>query len=296
MKLVTYNIQYSLGRDGEYNLPRIADAVRDADVIALQEVDRFWPHSGMVDQPQAIGALLPRYYWAYAPAFDMDCSYLNDDGTVVNRRRQFGPMLLAKSPLRFVRRHVFPKYATVDEFNMDYGAIEGIIETPSGPLRILSLHLNHHSTRERLLQLETLFEIHRRAAIGGGAWCGTAYIHDRDWSNAEPPPPMPEDAILMGDFNSQPGSPEYERLIGPSDPFTGRVHHVDRFVDAWVKADNDESDGFTWQDTGGDEDAARARLDYCFVSTRLAGGVRRAWVDLQAQGSDHYPCWTEIDL
>ena len=38
MQFVTYNIQYGLGEDGRYDLDRIAAAVEDADVIALQEV------------------------------------------------------------------------------------------------------------------------------------------------------------------------------------------------------------------------------------------------------------------
>ncbi len=42
MKLVTYNIRYSLGRDERFDLPRIARAVEGADIVALQEVERFW--------------------------------------------------------------------------------------------------------------------------------------------------------------------------------------------------------------------------------------------------------------
>ncbi len=37
--------------DGELSLDRIADMVRGADVIALQEVERFWKRTGMTDQP-----------------------------------------------------------------------------------------------------------------------------------------------------------------------------------------------------------------------------------------------------
>jgi endonuclease/exonuclease/phosphatase family metal-dependent hydrolase len=50
MRVVSYNIQYSLGRDGVYDLARTVDAVRDADVICLQEVDRHWPRTAMADQ------------------------------------------------------------------------------------------------------------------------------------------------------------------------------------------------------------------------------------------------------
>ncbi len=39
MKLVTYNIRYSLGQDQRYDLARIAASVTGADVIALQEVE-----------------------------------------------------------------------------------------------------------------------------------------------------------------------------------------------------------------------------------------------------------------
>ncbi|GAH06730.1 unnamed protein product [marine sediment metagenome] len=54
MRLVTYNIQYSRGKDDQFDIARVVDAVKDADIIALQEVDRFWLRTGMVDQPAEI--------------------------------------------------------------------------------------------------------------------------------------------------------------------------------------------------------------------------------------------------
>ena len=109
MRLVTYNIQYGRGRDDRTDLNRIAEAVAGADVIALQEVERFWPHSGMVDQTAELARLLPEYFWVYGPVFDMDDSSRAADGSVVNRRRQFGPMLLSKTPIIWSRLHLFPK-------------------------------------------------------------------------------------------------------------------------------------------------------------------------------------------
>ncbi len=38
MNFVTYNIQFGLGKDGRFDLERIAGEVDGADVIALQEV------------------------------------------------------------------------------------------------------------------------------------------------------------------------------------------------------------------------------------------------------------------
>lgn len=49
MRLVTWNIQYSKGRDGCFDLRRIARTVVGADVIALQEVEQYWPRTGMID-------------------------------------------------------------------------------------------------------------------------------------------------------------------------------------------------------------------------------------------------------
>ena len=74
MKLVTYNIRFGLGLDQRIDLARIADTVRDADIIALQEVERFWKRSGMSDQPEIVGRHLRGFYWVYFPAFDMDAS------------------------------------------------------------------------------------------------------------------------------------------------------------------------------------------------------------------------------
>jgi endonuclease/exonuclease/phosphatase family metal-dependent hydrolase len=295
LKLVTYNIRYSLGRDGRYDLPRITDAIRAADIIALQEVERGWPRTGFMHQPEEIGRLLPDFYWVYGPAFDMDGSQKDESGRVINGRRQFGTMLLARWPIISCRLHIFPKFESLNQFNMDLGALEGIIATPNQPLRIYSLHLNHNSPRERLLQLQTLRQIHHYAPSGGGAWCGPSDIDGDDWSAGGTPPPMPGEAILMGDFNATPDSQEYEFLVGPWQPQVGRIHHADSFVDSWAVVHEEETPCITWR-ADPHLPMYERRLDYCFVSGRLAPYIRRAWVDTEAQGSDHCPYWVEMEI
>ena len=71
MKLVTYNIQYGKGLDGQVNLERIADEIRGADIIALQEVERFWPRTGNLDQVAELYARFNDYYWAYGAGVDL---------------------------------------------------------------------------------------------------------------------------------------------------------------------------------------------------------------------------------
>jgi len=94
MKCVSYNIQYGLVSDGRYDLARIAGEVADADIIALQEVDRYWQRSGMVDGPAVLADHLPRHHRVYGANLDVDASYA-DAGRIVQRRKQFGTMILS---------------------------------------------------------------------------------------------------------------------------------------------------------------------------------------------------------
>ena len=95
------------------------------------------------------------------------------------------------------------------------------------------------------------------------------------------------------DFTAEPDGPEYDAITGPKDPVHGRVRYADRFADAWVAAGNDEADCVTFP---ADRNYSDLRLDYCFVSTALAGRVRSAQVDRDAAGSDHQPLWVDMDL
>jgi endonuclease/exonuclease/phosphatase family metal-dependent hydrolase len=91
MRFVSYNIQYGTGKDGRVDLPRIAAELGPGpDVIALQEVERYFSASGMTDQAAEIAALLPEHHWVYGPGVDLDASLRGGDGKVVHRRRQFG--------------------------------------------------------------------------------------------------------------------------------------------------------------------------------------------------------------
>lgn len=306
IKIITYNIRYGLGLDQRYDLDRIADTVRDADIIGLQEVERFWRRSGMIDQPDILGRHLKEFYWVYCPAYDMDASECLGDETVLNRRRQFGPMLLSRWPIRWTRSIVFPKLGTMDSFNMDTGAIEGVVAAPSGPLRVYSLHLSALSPRERLMQIDQLLELHRNASNRAAAWSGDGVYTDpveadnflqMDWSNGEPQPPMPTDTLLMGDFNMVPESPEYNRIAGEIDPYFGRVAHLDDFVDSWRVAQEKMGEATSWWPDPPERSPGHGlRLDYCFLSPGLGRKVKRAWVDGSSQGSDHKPYCVELNL
>ena len=92
--------------------------------------------------------------------------------------------------------------------------------------------------------------------------------------------------MFLGDFNMQPDSEEYERIVGPMSPYGGRVTNPEGFVDAWVEAGHPIDAGATAEVKG-----RPARLDYCFVSAALRDRIRSARVDSGAAGSDHQPVW-----
>ena len=74
MKLLSYNIQYGMGKDGRYDLARIAGEIEHADVIALQEVERFWQRSGACDEPAELARHLRAFHWVFGANLDMDAS------------------------------------------------------------------------------------------------------------------------------------------------------------------------------------------------------------------------------
>jgi endonuclease/exonuclease/phosphatase family metal-dependent hydrolase len=291
MRLVSYNIQFGKGKDGKFDLARICAEIAGADIIALQEVERHWPRSGDADQPAEIARLLGgAYHWVYGPGFDMDAN----GGTPGNRRRQFGNMVLAKTPIVSTRHHLLPKMALTAQYSLQRSMIEAVIRAPGGTaLRVNSLHLSHVGDGDRGPQVEKLLDVHRTAPLEGGAWCGTH--REEEWKlGAEPP--MPSAAIYMGDFNLTTDSPLYTRLTGPYSADYGRMSHAGGLVDAFVAAGGAENDPKDWTCDSCNAPRTHRRIDFCFVSTELAPRVRKAWVDQKAIGSDHQPIWTEIEV
>jgi endonuclease/exonuclease/phosphatase family metal-dependent hydrolase len=281
MRLLSYNIQYGFGRDGIYDLARIAKVVKSADIAALQEVDRHWQRTGYDDQPALLAALLPDHFMAFGAGFDMDAATATDK----SRRRQFGPMIVSRWPILWTRTHLLPLRRMITPINTQTCALEGVIAAPDGPLRVFSLHLAHVGVEERLAQIRHL----QNLPFQGGPWSGTDDEPARNWTESQPEPASPAAAVWMGDFNMEPGSAEYLALTGQT-PYHPGSRYADGLVDA-VALGGNRLHTHEKVIAG----ARRLRqLDHCLVTPDLAPRVLRAWADASAEGSDHLPLWVEL--
>lgn len=93
----------------------------------------------------------------------------------------------------------------------------------------------------------------------------------------------------MGDMNFEPGTEEYTRMVGPWSEKYGRLNNLTGLVDAWVAAGNTEDSGSTHPKHG-------CRIDHCFLSASLSGGVSAMWSVPDLPGSDHDPIIVDLDL
>lgn len=286
MNFASYNIQYGFGLDGRYDLARIARSLEGADVIALQEVTRGFSRNGYVDMAADIAAFFPDYFWVYGPACDMHVEA--DEGglrPVRGTRFQFGNMVLSRWPVVSIRTLLLPRSRTIGKINLQRGATEAVIAASGGAIRVYSVHLDHVSADERIRQLQFL-NAHINAFIQEGGTLTGAGEFDL------PEPPLPEDYVIMGDFNMEPESPEYCALVGAGGGYYGRVARIGTPLDAFsaLKAYGPES--YSWMDPA--DHGKRMHLDYCFVSCGLESRLKSARIDTQSEGSDHFPVWVEI--
>jgi endonuclease/exonuclease/phosphatase family metal-dependent hydrolase len=276
MNLITWNIQWGRGCDGVVDLRRIvshARALADFDVLCLQEVaDNFPALKGNNDANQfaALAALLPGYAAIDGVAIDLPGQQ--------GRRRRFGNMILSRLPVRQVLRHLLPSPADPTVKNMRRMALEAVLETPFGLVRVVTTHLEYYSAPQRAAQVEALRGLHAEACAEARGFVETDSSEGTFRSLPRPP-----SAIFTADFNYQPDDPLHARMQ------QGHADGSPALRDAWAA----RWPGVPHPPTLGLYDRRQwpsaMSTDFIYVTEDLAPRIADVRVDGATQASDHQP-------
>jgi len=276
MRVVSWNIHWGCGKDGRIRIHAIIDVLRklNPDIICLQEVAANHPElegSASANQfKQLAGAFGGYYMLEHAPSE----IYRN------NVPRLFGNLLLSKYRITQAQRHMLPWPPDPEHpAGMPRGMLEAVLDAPGGKLRLLTTHLEYYSPVQRMAQVRQLKYLHWEA-------CERARLFQPD-PNLEAPYQLgfrPGTAILCGDLNFLPDSPDYHELLAPVE--AGALP----LVDAWRAANGSSLPraptaglhGFRWPDKPG-------CYDYFFVTDDLAPRLAAAEVQTETSASDHQP-------
>lgn len=161
--------------------------------------------------------------------------------------------------------------------------VEAVLQPPSGPLRILTTHLEYYSQRQRAAQVRALRALqdevaaHARADVAGNQSNAAFAAH-----------PRPSTAILCGDFNCEPGSAEYAQM---------RAYpraEVPEWRDAWEVHQPGREHAPTVGLHGAEWPGRQYCCDYIWVSEDLASRVEGVSVAADTTASDHQPVVLEL--
>lgn len=282
MRVVSWNIHWGCGKDGRIRIHAIIDVLRrlNADVICLQEV--------AANHPELEGGASANQFKQLAGALGAFQALEHATSEIYRHHtpRLFGNLMLSKYRITQVQRHMLPWPADpASPAGMPRGAMEAVLDTPRGRVRVLTTHLEYYSALQRQAQVRELRTLHAQACARASAPGADAQL-DAPFQLG----PRPASAILCGDFNFAPHSGDYDALLArPGDALTLPL------VDAWQAARDGQTraptvglHGYKWPEHA-------ACLDYFFVTDDLAPRIRAVEVQSETAASDHQPIVLELD-
>ncbi len=175
LRVMTYNVHGCVGLDWQRSEKRIADVIASfqPDIVGLQELDMARKRSAGVDQASRIAMELG-FHHVFHPA-------------LIREEEHYGDAILSRWPMVIRRAGDLPsKKAFI--FPETRGALWVEIQMLVGHVHIINTHFGI-GTGERIEQAE---------ALTGSEWIGAV--------------PEKEPLIVLGDFNSLPGSRPYRIL------------------------------------------------------------------------------------
>ena len=281
MKLLSWNIQWGRGMDGQVDLARILLTIRqlgDFDVICLQEVAVNFPGlpgSQGEDQVAELSAGLPGYTAIYGAATDVP------DGR--GGRSQFGNAIFSRLPVGQAWRHLLPWPAEADQPSMQRVLVEAVITADVGQLRVMTTHLEYYSQRQREIQIDAIRRLHAEAC----AMSGRPPRVDEEGGSFEVFP-RPAQALLCGDMNFPASAPERAQILAPF------AEGEPGFRDTWSVLHPGEIHAPTVGIHPVDFVNQPECFDFVFVTEGLSNRLRAHGIDDATEASDHQPVWVEF--
>lgn len=287
MQLVTWNTQWSCGLDGVVSPQRILQTVQAmgaVDVLCLQEIAINYPQlrGQPADQLAQWQALLPGWQLFFGPSVN--------EWTAAGHQ-QFGNLIATRLPVLQVQHHPLPYPSDENVRSMPrICTVVTVHDAKLGPVRVLTTHLEYHSTRQRLAQARFLRRMHFEALAH--TYGPPQFAQDGSPYQGKP---HTEHAVLCGDFNFEASHPEYSALRAKAEAIecleAGWPERVvgARWHDAWSLLHPQQAQPPTFKlydQQFGDTPAA---CDFVWVSDSLRRQVRSWEVDGQTQASDHQP-------
>jgi len=239
-------------------------AMGDADVVCFQEIARHdLAFDGGTDQVAGLAALFPGYAAVFGPA-------------LIRGKRQYGNLILSRLPVLQAFNHLLPHPAEGGIKHMQRQAIEAVVQTRAGPLRVVTTHFEYYSAAHRAAQVARLRAIQEEVAA-----------NEASPAKAAPSPydsaPRPASLVLCGDFNMLPEDAAYRQLFQPP------------LVDAWRSARPGEPDPLT---TGLHDRVQWPKgghcRDYFAVTPDVARRIASIGMDAATDASDHQPLRLEL--
>ncbi len=276
MRMLTWNIQWGRGADGRVDLDRSVAAIRAAgalDLICLQEVACNFPGlagGAREDETAFFAAAFPGFEAVFGAGMDVA------DGA--GGRARFGNLMLSRLPVGQVFRHLLPAPADPDFPAMQRVCVEAVVSTARGPLRVMTTHLEYYSARQRRAQVEAL-----RALQAEAAGQAAAPARGKESNPAFATHPRPASAIVCGDFNCEPDSPEHALMQAPIGA------GVPAWCDAWRVLHSQAAHAPTVGLHGAEWPDRAYCCDFFFVTADLAPRVRALDVLADTAASDHQP-------
>lgn len=286
MQVLTWNVQWCLGLDGQLSVERIvrhALSLGEIDVLCLQEIaDNYRALAGAPgDQPARIRALLPGWSVFFGAAVD--------EFTAAGRQR-FGNLVATRLPVLQLQHHALPYPADGGVSTMPrLCTVVTVRDARLGPVRIMTTHLEYASRRQRLAQARALRALQMQA-------CAQAEAPPQPVSDGSPYQSKPHTmhAVLCGDFNFEPHHAEYAALSAPWQAGAGGAVRAGQWHDSWNVLQPGELQPPTFRlfdQRWGREPCA---CDFIWVSDSLRPHVRSWQTDSQTRASDHQPVWVTL--